>query len=118
MKYKPSVSEDLYSFPERGEDQHNRCLDLSDKANELIQRVRSLILSARKIAARGVNTLQVVTNFEIGRMIVENEQKGEKRAQYGKQVIGELSEDLSEEFGRGFSKSNLEYMCHVTSKMA
>ena len=81
-----------------------------NETSELIQRVRSLIISARKTAARGVNTLQVMANYEIGRMILENEQKGEKRAQYGKHVIGELSDELSEEFGRGFSKRNLEYM--------
>ena len=49
----------------------------------LIAEVRSLIQSARHAAASTVNALQVVTNFEIGRRIVEHEQKGEKRAAYG-----------------------------------
>jgi hypothetical protein len=51
-----------------------------------------------------------MTNFEIGRLIIEHEQKGRKRAEYGKQILQELSKELSSEFGRGFSKSNLEYM--------
>ena len=51
-----------------------------------------------------------MTNFEIGHLIVDHEQKGRKRAEYGKQMIKELSKELSSEFGRGFSKSNLEYM--------
>ena len=80
------------------------------EGKQLLKQVRSLIRSARQIAARGVNTLQVMTNFEIGRLIIEHEQKGRKRAEYGKQIIQELSRELSFEFGRGFSKSNLEYM--------
>lgn len=73
-------------------------------------KVRELIHSARNIAVRGVNTLQVLTNFEIGRLIVKHEQKGKKRAGYGEQIIQELSSELTLEFGKGFSKSNLEYM--------
>jgi predicted nuclease of restriction endonuclease-like (RecB) superfamily len=60
--------------------------------------------------ARGVNLLQVHTNYEIGRRIVEHEQGGTDRAQYGKEVIKELAERLTSDFGNGFSKSNLEYM--------
>jgi predicted nuclease of restriction endonuclease-like (RecB) superfamily len=76
----------------------------------LVTEVRSLIASARNAAASTVNTLQVLTNFEIGRRIVEHEQKGEKRAEYGAELLKALSERLTEEFGRGFSKANLEYM--------
>jgi len=57
-----------------------------------------------------VDTFQVMTNFEIGRCIVEHEQKGAKRAAYGTELLKELSARLTEEFGRGFSRSNLEYM--------
>jgi predicted nuclease of restriction endonuclease-like (RecB) superfamily len=57
-----------------------------------------------------VDTFQVMTNFEIGRRIVEHEQKGAKRAAYGAELLKELSARLKEEFGRGFSKANLEYM--------
>lgn len=72
--------------------------------------VRELIVSARTTVARGVDLVQVHTNFEIGRRIVEQEQKGKGRAAYGKEVIKALAEKLTGEFGDGFSKSNLEYM--------
>ena len=65
----------------------------------LITEVRGLIQSARHAAASTVNALQVLTNFEIGRRIVEHEQKGQKRAEYGKQILRELSDRLTREFG-------------------
>jgi len=83
---------------------------LDASGRELLVRVRTLILTARRMAARQINTLQVLTNFEIGRLIVESEQSGKERAGYGKQLIEEISGKLVAEFGRGFSKSNLEYM--------
>ena len=52
----------------------------------------------------------MLTNFEIGRRIFEHEQKGTRRAGYGKELLKELSARLTEEFGKGFSKANLEYM--------
>ncbi len=76
----------------------------------LIAEVRQLIQSARRGVASVVDTFQVLTNFEIGRRIVEHEQKGEKRAAYGTELLKELSVRLTEEFGRGFSKSNLAAM--------
>ncbi len=76
----------------------------------LVKEIRDLVQSARRTAAQNVNTLQVVTNFEIGRRIVEYEQKGSKRAAYGKQTLIELSSRLTEELGRGFSERNLESM--------
>lgn len=76
----------------------------------LIAELRGLIQSARHTAVTRVNTLQVLTNFEIGRRIVEHEQQGEKRAGYGKELLKMLSTRRTEEFGNGFSKSNLEYM--------
>ncbi len=76
----------------------------------LVTELRRLIHSARYSVATTVNTLQVMTNFEIGRRIVEHEQKGEKRAEYGKALLKELSAHLTEEFGKGFSVSNLQLM--------
>jgi predicted nuclease of restriction endonuclease-like (RecB) superfamily len=73
----------------------------------LIAEVRGLIQSARRAAASAVNTLQVLTNFEIGRRIVEHEQKGEKRAAYGMELLKALAARLTEEFGKGFSERNL-----------
>jgi hypothetical protein len=76
----------------------------------LLERVRELILAARRTAAVTVNSLQVITSFEIGRIIIEHEQQGIHRAEYGKMVLKALSERLTTEFGRGFSERNLEYM--------
>lgn len=76
----------------------------------LVAEVRSLIQAARRGAATVVNTLQVMTNFEIGRRIVQHEQKGAKRAAYGAELLKELSARLTDEFGRGFSVTNLKLM--------
>lgn len=76
----------------------------------LVTELRELIHSARHSVATTVNTLQIMTNFEIGRRIVEHEQKGEKRAEYGKELLKELSARLVEEFGSGFSPANLSQM--------
>ncbi|MFH0920856.1 MAG: PDDEXK nuclease domain-containing protein [Fibrobacterota bacterium] len=79
-------------------------------APSFFKEIRELILSARTSVARGVDMVQVYTNFEIGRRILQEEQKGKQRADYGKEVIRTLSIHLTAEFGNGFSKSNLEYM--------
>ena len=76
----------------------------------LIAEVRNLIQSARRGVTSVVDTFQVMTNFEIGRRIVEHEQKGAKRAEYGAELVKELSARLTEEFGRGFSVVNLSNM--------
>ncbi len=85
---------------------------LSEQENtrELISELRELIRAARHLAARSVNTVQVLTNFEIGRRIVEFEQQGAARAEYGKNLLKKLSRELTAEFGRGFSHRNLDYM--------
>jgi predicted nuclease of restriction endonuclease-like (RecB) superfamily len=72
--------------------------------------IRGLIHSARATVARGVDLVQVYTNFEIGRRIVEQEQKGKGRAEYGEEVIRQLAERLTAEFGIGFSARNLASM--------
>jgi len=83
----------------------------TDRAPALLYRgIRKLVLSARQSVARGVDLLQVATNYEIGRRIVEQEQKGADRAEYGANLINELSAKLAGEFGNGFSRTNLEYM--------
>ena len=80
------------------------------QVDKLLADIRDLILSARQAVVRSVDTLQVLTSFEIGRRIVEQEQHGTSRAAYGKLVVEELAKHLTTEFGKGFSKSNLEYM--------
>jgi predicted nuclease of restriction endonuclease-like (RecB) superfamily len=81
-----------------------------DGLTTLLTEVRQLIQSARRGVSTVVDTFQVMTNFEIGRRIVEHEQKGAKRAAYGAELLKELSARLTEEFGKGFSKANVEYM--------
>ncbi|MBL9113411.1 MAG: DUF1016 family protein [Verrucomicrobiaceae bacterium] len=81
-----------------------------DSLSGLLTEVRQLIQSARRGVASVVDTFQVMTNFEIGRRIVQHEQKGAKRAAYGAELLKELSVRLTEEFGSGFSHRNLEYM--------
>jgi len=81
-----------------------------DSLAPLVAEVRHLIQSARRGVASVIDTLQVMTNFEIGRRIVEHEQKGRKRAEYGSELLIELSARLTEEFGKGFSRSNLQNM--------
>ena len=76
----------------------------------LERQIRELILAARKTAAQTVDRIQVVTCFEVGRRIVEHEQQGADRAEYGKNLLRDLATRLTSEFGPGFSKSNLEYM--------
>lgn len=83
---------------------------LANGLTPLISELRDLIRSARQAVATTVNTLQVMTNFEIGRRIVEHEQKGAQRAEYGAGLLNALSLQLTEEFGKGFSRSNLQNM--------
>ena len=77
---------------------------------ELFQHVVELLQNARQQVLRTVNSTMVYTYFEIGRMIVEEEQNGKERAEYGKQILKGLSEQLSNQFGKGFSVINLENM--------
>jgi hypothetical protein len=77
---------------------------------DLAERIERLIAEARKRTVAAVNTAMVYTYYEIGRMIVEDEQQGEQRAEYGKAVIKELAEKLTKKFGKGFSAQNLANM--------
>jgi predicted nuclease of restriction endonuclease-like (RecB) superfamily len=78
----------------------------------LYHRIREILDSARAGAARSVNTAQVCANWLIGREIVEEEQKGKKRAGYGEALLQDLSVRLSTDVGKGWSVRNLEY-CRV-----
>lgn len=77
---------------------------------ELILEIRQLIQAARSQAAHSVDFIQVLTCFEIGRRLVNHEQQGKERAKYGKALLKNLSQALTAEFGRGFSRSNLQNM--------
>lgn len=76
----------------------------------IFQQVVELLQNARQQVLRTVNSTMTITYFEIGRIIVEEEQNGKDRAEYGKQLLKELSKQLTKEFGRGFSIDNLENM--------
>jgi hypothetical protein len=65
---------------------------------------------ARAHAWQAINTAMVAAYWEIGRTIVEEELQGRSRAQYGVQLVKELSRLLTEEFGKGFDRSNLFHM--------
>lgn len=83
---------------------------MNNLENPLYSKVAALLEQARKQVASTVNLTMVHTYFEIGRMIVEDEQQGELRAGYGKKVLKELSLKLKERFGKGFSVDNLQNM--------
>lgn len=78
--------------------------------NDLSKKISSLLNEARQSVFRSINHTMVLTYFEIGRMIVEEEQNGKERADYGKQLLKNLSKNLTAEFGKGFSQRNLEQM--------
>lgn len=73
----------------------------------LLASLADLLEDARRGSARAVNVIMTATYWEVGRQIVEFEQAGSGRAEYGKQLLARLSEDLSARFGRGFSERNL-----------
>jgi predicted nuclease of restriction endonuclease-like (RecB) superfamily len=76
----------------------------------VLAEVVELLHSARRFAARSVNTIMTATYWEIGRRIVEHEQKGKGRANYGEQLITQMAADLSRRCGRGFGYRNLYQM--------
>jgi len=76
--------------------------------DEFLHRIAELLTNARKNARTAVNLSMVYAYFEIGRSIVEEEQNGESRAEYGKYLLSRLSEYLTENFGKGFSTGNLK----------
>lgn len=76
----------------------------------LLDALRDLIVQARQQVLRHVDLVQVQTYWQIGRHIVEFEQGGRARAAYGKRLLPQLGQALSQEFGKGFDASNLRYM--------
>ena len=79
----------------------------SDRRPSLFARVVALIEEARQKVASVANLAQVYANYEIGRQIIEEEQGGKRRAEYGKQIIKDLSLRLTQRFGRGWSEPTL-----------
>ena len=82
----------------------------SKNSQSLPERVITLIEEARRKVASAANVALVYTYYEIGRMIVEDEQGGKERATYGDKTLAELSEKLTAKFGKGWSIANLKLM--------
>ena len=80
------------------------------REDALYSQIASILEQNRKSVAVAVNTAMVRTYYEIGRSIVENEQKGNIRAEYGKEVLKNLSARLTANYGKGFSTTNLKQM--------
>lgn len=78
--------------------------------NRLYDQVKELLAVSKNNILQSVNSTMTKTYFEIGKLIVEEEQNGKERAGYGKQLISDLSQKLSTEFGKGFSPTNLKQM--------
>ena len=81
-----------------------------DIDTSFIIEIKTLLVSAKNRVYQNINSVMTQTYFEIGKKIVQEEQKGEKRAKYGKYILKNLSEELTKEFGRGYSIDNLENM--------
>ena len=86
----------------------NKATQISD--NSLYNKISSILEESRKFVATTVNTVMVQTYFEIGRLIVEEEQHGNVRAEYGKETLKNLSIKLTANYGKGFSVTNLKQM--------
>jgi hypothetical protein len=78
--------------------------------HEFYQGVADVLRNARRKAYRAVNFAMVEAYWNVGRMIVEEEQRGKARAEYGKGLLKGLSARLTKEFGKGFDESNLRYL--------
>ena len=78
--------------------------------NFMMNEIRELLLNARQRVTVQVNTELLSTYWNVGKIIVEYEQKNKDRADYGKQTLKQLSKELTAEFGKGFSRSNLQNM--------
>ena len=87
-----------------------KAAEADEGASQLLRSLRDLIQNARQRALRAVDAVQVQTCWEIGRHIVEFEQGGSARAEYGARLLQTLASSLTSEFGKGFDVSNLRYM--------
>lgn len=90
----------------------NEKRELLDNAElqDLYEKSKKLIDNARNSMGQMANTITVLTSFLLGRYIVEQEQRGSERAKYGAKILDSLSVYLTEEYGRGFSRSNVAGM--------
>lgn len=80
------------------------------QTNKLYDTIQSILVEARNTVRRNINFAMVQAYWQIGRLIVEDEQNGKTRAEYGKATLAELSHLLTRDFGKGFTENNLRYM--------
>ncbi len=80
------------------------------KSGSLLGELKAIIHHAQYVAFQSVNVEMLKAYFEIGKKIVEEEQQGRRRAEYGRNLLGFISQELAEEFGKGFDESNLRRM--------
>ncbi len=78
--------------------------------NKMIEQIKALLENARQRVAVEVNNTLLNTYWQIGKIIVEDEQQHKDRAEYGKQTLRALSRELTRTYGKGFSVSNLQFM--------
>lgn len=76
-------------------------------SNNYINEIKKILKNARQKAYTAVNSAMVEAYWKIGRRIVEEEQRGKERAEYGKEIVKNLSKELTEEFGKGFGERNI-----------
>ncbi|MGX2974199.1 PDDEXK nuclease domain-containing protein [Ursidibacter arcticus] len=84
--------------------------DLQPEQNQLIGNIVKIIQQARSQVRQTVNSAMVQSYWQIGRLLVEDEQQGKERAEYGKYLLKEISQSLTEMFGKGFDERNLRNM--------
>lgn len=82
----------------------------NNEYNLLLKDIGSILSEGRKQAFRVINNVLVETYWNVGRRIVEHEQQGDEKAEYGTRLLKDLSRDLKAEYGKGFSRTNLQLM--------
>ena len=85
-------------------------LIVTSEMSEVLKEIKTVLITSRNNVAYQVNNELLNTYWNIGRIICEYEQSGSIRADYGKQTLKALSKELTKEFGRGFSVSNIQFM--------
>ncbi len=76
---------------------------------DVITDIKGIISSGREVAYNAANKAMVLTYWHVGKRIVEQEQAGKERAKYGQALIEALADELTKEYGKSFSKRNLQY---------
>jgi len=84
--------------------------EMQKNIKETYVNIRNILIEARTKVTHTVNFAMVQAYWSIGRIIVEEEQKGKNKANYGSYLIKELSKKLTDDFGKGFTPTNLKYI--------